>query len=206
MKLGEIYKIFWGNFRGNKIVQVFTVSDLLILSGLGLTSPVFAVFITQQIIGGDVFVVGLASSIYAFFSGFAAIPVASLIDSRKGERDDFWVLLLGSLTITALMFLYPFITYPWQLYVVQAFFGMGTALATTAWYAIFSRHLDKESIALEWSFYNTTISLGTAGAAAVGGAVAEIFGFKMLFFVSGVIVLFGSLFLLMIAHRLKPKI
>ncbi|KKT34081.1 MAG: hypothetical protein UW21_C0004G0001, partial [Candidatus Woesebacteria bacterium GW2011_GWB1_44_11b] len=68
MKLGEIYKIFWGNFRGNKIVQVFTVSDLLILSGLGLTSPVFAVFITQQIIGGDVFVVGLASSIYAFFS------------------------------------------------------------------------------------------------------------------------------------------
>ncbi|OGY40796.1 MAG: hypothetical protein A2570_01635 [Candidatus Brennerbacteria bacterium RIFOXYD1_FULL_41_16] len=205
MNIKGIYKIFWKNFKGNKIVQIFTISDLLILSGLGLVEPLFAVFITNQIVGGDVFTVGLASSIFAFFSGFMTIPIASFIDSRRGEKDDFWVLLIGSVVITAATFSYLLIKEPWQLYLVQAFYGTGAALATTAWYAIFSRHLDKDSVALEWSFYSSVISLGGAASAALGGAIAEVFGFNALFLVSGVITFLGSLFLLFVADRFYKK-
>lgn len=205
MNTSGIFKIFWKNFKGNKIIQVFTISDLLVLSGLGLVSPIFAVFITGQVIGGDVFTVGLASSIFAFFSGFVAIPVASFIDSHRGERDDFWALFFGSVIITLSMFFYLLISKPWQLYLVQVFYGTGSALATTAWYAIFSRHLDKDSVALEWSFYGTVISLGAASSAALGGAIAEVFGFRALFTVAGIITFLGSLFLLLLARRFQKR-
>ena len=205
MNLKEVYKSFWGNFRANRVVQILTASDIVMLSGFGLANPIFAVFVTKQINGGDVFVAGLAGSIFAFFSGLAAIPIASIIDAKKGEKDDFFVMLAGSLMLSISQFMYIFINQPWQLYLIQVFSGIGVALAGTCWSAIFSRHLDKDNIALEWSFYNTTVSLGTAAAAAVGGAVAEVFGFTYLFAVSGTMVLIGSLFLLFIAQKFKAS-
>ncbi len=205
MNIKGIYKNFWGNFRVNRVVQILTVSDIVMISGFGLVSPIFAVFVTKQINGGDIFTAGLAGSIFAFFSGLAAIPIASVIDARKGEKDDFSVMLVGSLMLSVSQFMYIFINQSWQLYLIQVFSGIGMALAGTSWSAIFSRHLDKDNIALEWSFYNTTVSLGTAATAAVGGAVAEVFGFSYLFAVSGTMVLIGSLFLLFIAKKFKTS-
>lgn len=203
IKVKEVYLKIRQGLKMNKVVQIMTLSDILVVSGFGLVGPIFAVFITEQIKGGDVFTVGLSGSIFSFFSGFLSIPLAQIMDSHKGEEDDFRFLFWGSLMISVVPFLYLFISLPWQLYLTQAFYGLGAAFAYTSWSAIFSRHLDKEKIALEWSLYNTATSLGTAATAAVGGAIAEIFGFKWLFVVSGTLIFLGSMFLLLIAKSMK---
>ncbi len=48
----------------NNLIKVLTFSDVLILSGWGLINPLFAVFITQQIQGGNLELVGLSTAMY----------------------------------------------------------------------------------------------------------------------------------------------
>jgi len=57
----------WRQFfipKVNPVIQALIFSDLLILSGFGLISPILAVFITNQIRGGSLEVAGLATTIY----------------------------------------------------------------------------------------------------------------------------------------------
>lgn len=86
------------------------------LSGWGLINPILAVFFTEQIIGGSVAVAGLASTVYFFTKSIFQIPIARAIDLKKGEWDDFWVMVLGSLLITAAPFLFIFARLPWHIY------------------------------------------------------------------------------------------
>lgn len=199
----ELYSKVRKGVKMNHIIQVLTVSDIMMISGFGLVAPVFAVFITNQIHGGTVFTVGLAGSLFAFFSGFISIPMAHIIDADNGEKDDFRFLFIGSIMQSIVPFLYLFIFSSWQLYLVQIFYGIAAAFSYTSWSAIFSRHLDKDKIALEWSLYNTATSLGAAATAAIGGAIAEVFGFSWLFIVSGIMIFAGSSFLILIAKSLK---
>lgn len=48
----------------NKVIRVLILSDVIILTGLGFVSPIFAIFIADNIQGGDVRVAGFAASIY----------------------------------------------------------------------------------------------------------------------------------------------
>lgn len=72
--------------------------------------------------------------------------------------------------------------------------------------AIFTRHVDKNQEAVEWTLYNTTVDLGTAAAAGIGGFLAVNIGFDYLFAVVGVMSLIGTFFLMgTISYLKKPK-
>lgn len=187
----------------NPIIKTLIFSDLLILSGFGLISPIFAVFITDQIKGGSVEIAGLAATIYLVSKSLGQIPVAEYIDRIKGERDDFKLMLFGSIGFSLVPFLYLFIKTPAQLCLVQLFYGLSAALTFPSWMAIFTRHIDAEKEGLEWGTYYTLTDLGGALTATVGGILAQNFGFKPLFVVVGILSLTGSLSLLAIKARLS---
>ena len=189
----------------NKVIRILIISDFFIWSGFGLLGPVFAVFITQQIRGGELEVIGFASSIYLICKSVLQIPIARFLDMRKGEWDDFWVMMAGSLAMSVIPFLYLGITRPWELYVIEAFYGIGAALAYTSWEAIFTRHVDKDDVALEWSVYNTVTDVGGAATASIGGLIAQTFGFHALFVTTGLVMCFGSVLLLTVAHAFKIR-
>ena len=48
----------------NKVVRVLIEADLVFFSAFGFFEPIFAVFVTDQIRGGNVKVVGFAAAIY----------------------------------------------------------------------------------------------------------------------------------------------
>lgn len=189
----------------NKIVRVLTVSDILILSGVGLIAPIFAVFVTDQIQGGDLGAVGLASMIYLLAKSGLQVPLAQIVDRIRGERDDFWMMVAGSLIISLAPLLYIFIKTVPQLFLVQAIYGLGGALSYPPWLAIFTRHLDKEKTGWEWSVYYTAIDLSGALAAATGGFLAERLGFKPLFLLVSLISFLGSLWLFKVSGDLRVK-
>lgn len=196
----------WQQFvfpKVNPVIKALIFSDILILSGFGLISPIFAVFITNQIKGGSVEVAGLAATIYLVSKSLGQIPVAEYIDKIKGERDDFQLMLWGSVCFSLVPFLYLFLTTPGQLYLVQLLYGLATALTFPSWMAIFTRHIDSEKEGLEWGTYFTLTDLGGALAATVGGVLAQNFGFKPVFALVGIISLLGSLSLLAIKARLS---
>ena len=66
-------------FSLNKVVRTLIQTDLIFISSFGLITPVFAVFITKQIEGGDVEVVGFAAAIYWIFKAILQIPIGKFL-------------------------------------------------------------------------------------------------------------------------------
>ena len=192
-------------FDINKVVQFLTYSDILMMSGWGLVMPIISVFFSDQIQGGDVKFAGLASTVYFVVKSVVQIPVARMIDKHRGEKDDFWVMIAGSLIISLSAFLYMFARTTWQIYGIQVLYGLGGALSYPTWLAIFTRHVDKNKEGLEWSLYYTTTDLGAALTAGLGGLLAVSFGYQMLFWLVGVSSLAGTMFLVGIREEMRKK-
>lgn len=189
----------------NNLIKVLTYSDLLIISGWGLVSPIFAVFLSTKIKGGNLELVGLASAVFLIVKSFLQLPVARFIDRVKGELDDMAVMAIGTCIISIVPFFYIGVETAAQVLLLQAFYGFGYALVTPGWYAIFSRHIDRHQEAEEWGIYNSMISLGAALSGALGGFVAEKFGFRMLFLTVGIICIMGTSLLYFVYQDLRME-
>ncbi len=175
----------------NKVIRVLVLGDIMFFSAFGLIGPIFAIFVTDQIAGATVATVGFAATINLLTRALLQMPVARYIDRHRGEKDDFKFMVTGSTLISVVPFIYLFVTVPWHLYLAQVVLGVGGALANPGWYAIFTRHIDKNKEGTEWTLQNIGISLAAAGAAAIGGILAQYFGFRNLFLIVGVLSLVG---------------
>ncbi len=189
----------------NKIIRTLILSDILILSGFGLVSPILAVFFTEQIQGGDVKVACLPSMIYLAVKSVLILPIARVLDRKKGEKDDFYAMILGSTLTSYVPFSYLLIHTPNQVYAAQVLYGLGEALSYPSWVAIFTRHVDKKKTSFEWGLYYTLTGLCGAVTAGAGGAIADHFGFKPLFMLVGVMSLVGSSILLFFYRELRKS-
>lgn len=175
----------------NKVIRVLVLGDVMFFSAFGLIGPIFAIFVTNQIAGATVATAGFAATINLLTRALLQMPVARYIDRHKGEKDDFLFMVLGSTLISIVPFIYLFIETSLHLYFAQVILGIGGALANPGWYAIFTRHIDKEKEGTEWTLENIGVGLAAAGAAAIGGILAERFGFHNLFLIVGVLSLVG---------------
>lgn len=194
-------------FKGiNRAVRVLITTDFFYNAAFGSFAPVFAIFITGQIAGGSASVAGFATAAYWAVKSVFQLPIARFLDRTDGERDDFWALFLGYLASSLVPFAYIFARAPWHLYVIQGFLGFVMAWAIPAWYAIFTRHVDRDRIGFEWSLQSVfAVGIATAIAAAAGGFLAERVGFQALFAVSGVVSFISSFLLLRLRSHLLPR-
>ncbi len=189
----------------NNLIKILTFSDVLIVSGWGLTNPLFAVYVTQQIKGGNLELIGLATAVYWIVRSLLQLPFAKLIDSIKGEIDDFMLMATGSFLMSLVPFLYAFATTNVHILLLQALYGFSSAMVAPGWLAIFTRHIDKNIEAEEWSIYNSMIGLGAALTGALGGFLAEAFGLRPLFIIVGTISIIGTSFLLFVYQDLRME-
>ncbi len=167
------------------------IGDVMFFSAFGLIGPIFAVFVTNQIAGATVATVGFAAMVNLLVRAILQMPVARYIDKHKGEKDDFLFMVVGSTLISIVPFAYLFVTLPIHLYLAQVVLGIGGALTNPGWFAIFTRHIDKGKEGTEWTLENVGVGLAAAGAAAIGGILAERLGFHNLFLIVGILSLIG---------------
>jgi len=189
----------------NNFVKILTFSDVIVVSGWGLINPVFAVFVTKQIEGGGLELVGLATCIYWILRASLQIPFAKFIDEHKGEKDDFLVMTAGSFLMSATPFFFAFATKPWQVLFLQGVAGFASAMVSPGWLAIFTRHVEKNLEAQSWGIYNAMVGYSVALSGALSGFMVNKFGFQILYFIAGIICTFGSSFLLLIYKELRDE-
>lgn len=192
-------------FRLNKILQILITTELITASAYGILAPVLAVFLTEQIVGGNLVVVGIAEAIYLLFKSGFQIPFGIWIDKTEGQKIDFWFLFWGNLVMSVSLFFYLFSSLPWHIYLISAVYGIGAALAFPAWTGIFTRNIIKYRESFAWSFSSTVIEMGSALAALVGGIVAQYLGFRPLFILVGTLSLIGTFFLFFFYRDLKDS-
>src|SRR3989338_2720321 len=188
------------------VVRTLVVSDFFINAGFSVFAPVFAIFVTKQIDGGTLAVVVFAADIFQIFKSGLQIPIAKYLDKNHGEYDDFYSMVFGTFLIALVPFLYLFATKTSHVYMIQALYGIGASFAIPPWYAIFTRHVDKMQENVEWSLDSIAIGIGAATSAALGGFLAEKFGFRFVFLLGGMLAVFGAIQQIKIFRDLKGKV
>jgi len=190
-------------FKINKIIKTLIGADLVFLSALGLIAPVFAIFITDKIKGGNVEVVGFAAAIYWIGRSIFEIPIAKFLDRTKGEKDDLYFLVAGYAVVALVHFGYIFSSLPWHIYLLQLLYALGAAISWPAWSALFTRHIDKGKEGFEWSVEHVSFSLGSGITGAIGGIMVAGLGFNIVFVLTGIFALAGGLLPLIICRDVK---
>ena len=190
------------SYDTNDVIKILTISDLFVLSGFGLIAPIFAVFLTDNIQGGNIEVAGIAATIFLLTRSIGQIPAAYIVDKIKGESDDYSAMMIGSIVTCFIPLFYLVADLPWHVYIIQLVYGFAQALTYPSWLAIFTRHIDKQKEGFEWGIYSTLTDLGGAGVAMVGGIIAQSYGFKPLFILVSIMSFIGTAWLMYIKKYL----
>lgn len=189
----------------NKVIKVMIASDVVLLTGFGFISPIFAIFIKENIQGGGVEVAGFAMAIYWGVKSILQIPFGKYLDKVKGERDDLWFVVIGNVLAALAVFGYIFSFLPWHVYLCQGIYSLGMAMNIPGWCAIFTRHIDKGKEAFEWSTRSTFIGIGAGIAGALGGVIAAKLGFNILLTGVGIFALASAFFPFLIYKDIFPR-
>jgi len=185
----------------NKIIKTLILSDLALIIGVNSYSPIFAVFVTQTIRGGDVKIAGFAASVYWIVSSLLMVPIGRFLDVKKKEKMDLLFIVFGNLIAGAALFCYNFASLPWHIYLIEGISGLGMAMNIPAYAAIFTRHIDKGKESSEWSLRSALTGVGVGLAGAAGGYLAENMGFNFLFSAAGIFVILGAFLPLLIYQQ-----
>lgn len=165
----------------NKVIRFLVVTDLLLLGGWGFINPILAIFVIDKVPNATIFSVGIAMGIYLITKAVVQLPVAILLDKRKGEKDEFYTLITSLILAGFVSMAYLSVESVSGLYFVSFLQGLAFSLYTPSWSGIFSRHLDTEHYSFDWSLDSATIGIASGLAAIFGGLVASMFGFNAIF-------------------------
>jgi MFS family permease len=185
----------------NRVTKLLLISDIFLISGFGFVAPILSIFIKDGLLGGQIYAAGLASMLFLLTKSCIQLPFSRYVD--KYDHSIEW-LIIGSLLTATVPFLYMYATSVTHIYIAQVVYGIGSGLAYPPWLGLWSTHLDRHHESYEWSLYSTLTGLGAAGAAAVGGALVELIGFKPTFFLVGIISLLGCVALFFLRAK-EPK-
>ncbi len=184
------------NISVNKAIQVLLLFLFVANVADGLFAPLFAVFVVKSIVGATIKTVGFSIALAAVAKSLIQLPLAKRIDKKLGERDDFYVMLAGSVAGVVYPIGLIFARLPWQLYLLSVLNGAGIAFFVAAYYSMFSHHIDRGSEGFEWSLFSVwgnTLSVAVGGV--VGGIVADAIGFTGTFIFAAIVNLIATILL-----------
>jgi MFS family permease len=182
----------------NRTIKLLMFSDIFVLTGFGLIDPILAIFIKENLIGGTIFAAGLASTLFLVTKCLVQLPFSKYVDDHDNKIK--W-LILGSLLVASVPFIYIFAKSINHIYIAQIIYGVGSGLAYPTWLGLWSTHLDRKHESFEWSLYSTLTGLGTAVTAAIGGAIAQFVGFQYTFGLVGLMSLAGCFVLFWLERK-----
>jgi len=182
----------------NKTLYLLWFSDIFILTGFGLATPIMAIFIKETIVGGTILAAGIASAIFLSVKALIQIPFSRYIDSHRDRVRWLWT---GTFLIITVPIQYLYAKNVLAIYIAQIVYGIGAGLASSAWLSLWSTHLDKNHEGFEWSIYSATVGLGTGIAALIGGLLATFFGFSETIILMGFLSVIGFVILLFVEYK-----
>lgn len=189
--------------RIGRIIYFLTTADILLVSASNLIMPLFAIFVTREVVGAGVETVGFFTAIYWISKSVFQIPVAWYLDRTDGESDEFYAMIIGYAMSSGIAFGYLAVSMVWHLYALAAVVGLADALGVPSYLSIFSRHLDHAKENIEWTLRSVGVGLAAAGTGALAGILVEHFGFHIVFILGGILSALAAISLIFIKPYLR---
>ena len=161
--------------------KILLSASLLANFGDNLIGPFYAVFVEK--IGGNILDIGFTVTVFSICTGILIIIVGKISDKINKELITIFgygFYALGSL-------LYLIISSPWQLFILQIIFALGTACLVAPLSALFAKYIQKGKEGAQWGLEGGSSFLAIGAASFVGTLVINQWGFAILFFVMFII-------------------
>ena len=114
----------------NRTIKLLMLSDIFIATGFGLTDPIVAIYIKENLTGGTIFAAGLASTIFLVTKSVVQLPFSRYVD---GHDDKIRWLIIGTFLIALVPFIYILANDIKYIYFAQLLHGLGSGLAFPTW-------------------------------------------------------------------------
>ncbi len=180
------------HFHVNSIVKAYIISDSLLWSAWNFVTPIFAIFVVNNINGGNI-----ESASFGFSTYLIARVVLELIGGKMlintTDKRKMKMAISGMLLASIAYLGFAFTKEIFYMYFFYLIAGMGLGIASPAKNSLFSIHLDKNKEAAEWGISDAVTFAGMALASALGGFIVKIFGFQMLFLLAFTINIIATL-------------
>jgi len=191
----------------NKVVLLLTLSDVFTWGPFFIISALSGIYLSKRLGAGTVEFVGVGTAIYFLTRAITQIPIGSITDKIKKDRDELIILIIGILLMGLPYIFYPLITKDYHYYILQFIFGLGVSLNLSNWRKLFAMNVDSGREGRQYGFYETIISICTVILSTTIGLVANIgdIYFDIVMICSGIFMMAGSIWVVMIFNFKKRK-
>ncbi|MBI2596186.1 MFS transporter [Candidatus Daviesbacteria bacterium] len=170
----------------NPFVKSFIISESFFWTSWSLFTPIFAIFATNKISGGNIEVAASTFSVY-FVARIISELLTSKLSSKLGIREKISLVILGISLVSISYVGFAFTTTVFPLYIFWIICGWGFGIATPPKLSLFSTHLDRHKETVEWGATDSINLALMALSTMAGGFIANQYGFKPLFLLASVI-------------------
>ncbi len=184
-------------FLFNKALRVLLITNGLVLFAGAMLGPIYALFVEE--VGGDILDAGFTSGLFALAAGVTTLIAGKFAD--KNKRDDL-IVASGYFVMGIGFFLYIFVNSIWFLFMVQILTGFAEAFYSPAFDALYSKHVTERKAGREWGAWESMNYFSIAIGSAIGGLIASVFGFKVLFVIMSVLCFLSAFYIISLEKRL----
>ncbi len=176
----------------NKALRILFINNGIFVFAISLLGPLYAVFV--ETIDTNIISISISWSAFLLSSTFCMLILRKYGDLIKEKE---YLLMAGFLIRAIAWFAFPFVPNLLMLIALQILIGIGEAVGSPAFDAIFAEHLDDGHHIKEYTDWKLIVNIAGAIAVVLGGIIIEYYGFRVLFFTMGTLALisfFGVLF------------
>ena len=158
----------------NYFYKILLTASLLANFGDNLIGPFYAVFVKN--IGGSILQLGYSVTVFGISTGLLIILIGKISDKINKDL----ITTLGYFIYAIASLFYLIIDSPWQLFVLQIIFAIGTEFLSEPLSALFSKYIDKEKEGEGWGLSQGGSYIATAVSVFIGTFIVNKFGFNIL--------------------------
>lgn len=164
----------------NSALKILFIYNGIFVFAAGLLGPLYALFVGT--IDKNILSVSLSWSAFLISTTISMLLLRKFGDELKEKE---YLLLAGFLFRALAWFAFPFISTISALILLQILLGIGEALGSPAFDAIFAEHLDDGFHIREYTDWKLIANIASAVAIIIGGIIIKYCGFSALFFSMG---------------------
>jgi len=181
----------------NKALRILLSTNAMILMTAAMLGPIYALFVEK--VGGDLMDASIAGGIFALAAGLTTLVSGKYSDKVKENE---LIVVLGYSIMGIGFLLYFWVNSIIFLFMVQAIIGLGEAIYSPAFDAVYSKHLDGHKSGTQWGAWESMNYFPTAIGAIIGGGLVTLFGFQPLFVIMAMLCFSSALYI----YHLKRSI
>ncbi|MCA9358359.1 MFS transporter [Candidatus Kaiserbacteria bacterium] len=180
----------------NRSLRILLATNALILMSAAMLGPIQALFVTE--IGGDLLDASFAAATFAVVAGITTLLIGRWTDRVKENE---LIIVAGYTLIGIAFFLFLTVETVADLLFVQILLGLGEAIYSPAFDAVYTRHLTDGKTGSGWGAWEAMNYFMITAGATVGGFIASRYGFDPLFIIMGTLSISAAAYIYFLPRR-----